>query len=217
MTDQIALITGASRGLGFAAAIALAAQGYHVIALARTTGGLEDLDDIITSAHGTTTLVPLDITDDAGLQRMAQAIQQRWGKLDLLVHCAAHAAPLAPASQVNAKDFDKSWTINVKATLSLIAATEDLLRAGKGQAVFIDDPRAGQAFTAAYGASKLAQKAIATAWAAECKRLGPKVEFFTPNPMPTALRARFHPGEDRAKLSPCETEAARLLDQINAP
>ncbi len=214
MTLQIALVTGASRGLGFATAIALAAQGYHIIALARTSGGLEDLDDIITSAHGTTTLVPLDITDEAGLHRMAQAIQTRWGKLDLLIHCAAHAAPLAPASQVNAKDFDKSWSINVKATLALIAATEDLLRGGKGHAVFIDDPRAGHAFNAAYGASKLAQKGIATAWQAECKRLGPKVSFFTPNPMPTALRARFHPGEDRAKLSSCETEAVRLLSSL---
>ena len=216
MPKKIALVTGASRGLGFAIAIALAAQGFHIIALARTSGGLEDLDDIITSAHGTTTLVPLDITDESGLQRMAQAVQQRWGKLDLLVHCAAHAAPLAPASQVNAKDFDKSWAINVKATLSLIAATEDLLRAGKGHAVFIDDPRAGHAFTAAYGASKLAQKAIATAWQGECTRLGPKITFFTPNPMPTALRARFHPGEDRAKLASCENEAARLLAQITA-
>ncbi len=214
MTTQIALVTGASRGLGFATAIALAAQGFHIIALARTSGGLEELDDIITSAGGSTTLVPLDITDEAGLHRMAQAIQARWGKLDLMIHCAAHAAPLAPASQVNAKDFDKSWTINVKATLALIAATEDLLRAGKGRAIFIDDPRAGQAFTAAYGASKLAQHAIASAWQAECARLGPKVTFFTPNPMPTALRARFHPGEDRSKLNTCENEAARMIAHL---
>jgi NAD(P)-dependent dehydrogenase (short-subunit alcohol dehydrogenase family) len=217
MNSRIALVTGASRGLGFASAVALAARGWHIIALARTVGALEELDDALTARGGTATLVPLDITDADGLNRLAASIHQRWGGLDLLVHCAIHAAPLSPSSQVSDKDFDKSWQVNARASLTLISVTEELLRARPDSAaIFIEDPRCGTAFSSAYGGTKSAQIAIARAWEKECLRLGPSVGFFQPDPMPTATRARFHPGENRDALASCDSQAARLLALLDA-
>lgn len=213
--NTIALVTGASRGLGYATALELGRKGAHVIALARTVGGLEDLDDAIKAAGGTTTLVPVDITDEGGLQRMCLAIHERWGHLDLLVHSAAHSVLLSPAAHVSDKDFDRMWAVNARATQRIIAMTEPLLKAAtNGTAVFMDDPVAGKKFFAGYGASKAANKAIVESWAAETKTIGPRVVQFTPNPMPTALRARFHPGEDKDTLSTAQAEAKRLLDSL---
>lgn len=213
MTDQtIALVTGATRGLGHATALGLARRGAHVIALARTTGALEELAEAIDATPGSSTLVPLDITDDGGLARMCRAIHDRWGRLDLLVHCAAHAAPLSMADHVTEKDFDRCMAVNAKATQRLIFMCAPLLRAASaGHAVFATDGHAGEPFYAAYGASKAAARAIAESWAVECKSIGPKVTLFRPEPMPTGLRARFHPGEDREALSSPADQAERLL------
>lgn len=208
---KIALVTGASRGLGAALAEALGARGWHVLAVARTTGGLEALDDRIRAAGGSATLVPLDVGDAEGMVRLAGTIAERWGGLDLWAHCAIHAAPLAPAGHVDAKDFQKSVDLNVVATRGLIVLFDPLLRARGGTAVFPDDPRAGEKFFSSYGATKAAQIALARSWQAEGARLGPRVVIATPAPMPTATRARFFPGEDRAALSPCRTEAERIL------
>lgn len=218
MTDQIALVTGASRGLGYATALKLAERGHHVVALARTAGGLEELADAIDATPGSATLVPLDLTDDGGLQRMARAIHDRWGRLDLMVHCAAHAAPLAPAEQIAAKDWDRCFAVNVKATQRLVRMCDPLLRAApaRAHAVHVTDARAGEKFFGAYGASKAAAEALVRSWAAECDRIGPRVTLFTPEPMPTALRARFFPGEDRSRLSPPEAQAARLVATLSA-
>ncbi len=212
MKDSIALVTGASRGLGYATALALAARGAHVIALARTSGALEELADAIEAAGGTSTLVPLDLTDEGGLQRMGLAIHERWGRLDLLVHCAIHAPPLAPLPQATEKDLARTLAINVHATQRLIVMCDPLLQAAAaGTAVFVHDDRAGQKFFGLYGASKAAQAALVASYAAEASRIGPRVLGFTPAPMPTATRARFFPGEDRGALSPCKAEAERLL------
>lgn len=211
---KIALVTGASRGLGAAVAEALAAEGAHILALGRTSGALEELDDRIGAMGGSATLVPLDLTDDPGLQRLCLSIHERWGKLDLLVHCAIHATPLTPAGHVSEKDLDKLLAINIRASQRLIAVAESLLLAGQGTAVHIIDPVAGQKFFAGYGASKAAQKALFDSWAAETVSTGPRVLGFTPAPMPTATRARFHPGEDRAALSPTRDQALRLLDML---
>ncbi len=210
---RIALVTGASRGLGYAVARALGARGEQVIALARTVGGLEDLSDEITAAGGPTpTLVPLSLTDEGGLQRLCLAIHERWGRLDLAVHCAAHAAPLAPAPHIADKDFDLSVEINFRGTARLVVMLQPLLAAApKGRFVHVTDNRAGQPFFGSYGASKAAAEAFVRSWAAESARIGPEVLLFHPNPMPTALRARFYPGEDRAHLTPCTDEAVRLL------
>jgi NAD(P)-dependent dehydrogenase (short-subunit alcohol dehydrogenase family) len=210
---RVALVTGASRGLGYATALALGARGDQVIALARTVGGLEELADAIEAAGGPTpTLVPLSLTDDGGLQRLCLALHERWGRLDLAVHAAAHAPPLAPAPHLADKDFDASLEVNFRATARLVVMLQPLLAAApSGRFVYVADNRAGQPFFGAYGASKAGAEAFVRSWAAETARIGPAVLLFHPNPMPTALRARFYPGEDRTALTPCATEAARLL------
>ena len=218
MTEQVALVTGASRGLGFAVARALGASGTQVIAMARTVGGLEDVADAIEAAGGPIpTLVPLSLTDDGGLQRLCLAIHERWGRLDLAIHCAAHAAPLTPAPHIDGQDLDQSVEVNLKGTGRLIVMLEPLLRAAPaGRFVYVADNRAGQPFFGSYGATKAAAESLVRSWAAETARIGPWVLVFHPNPMPTALRARFFPGENSSNLSPCPDEAARLLDMLAA-
>lgn len=207
-----ALVTGASRGLGAAIALALAPT-HHVVAVARTVGGLEELDDRVAEAGGQATLAPMDIGTDAAMQQLCRGIHDRWGGLSLWVHCAVHAAPLGPATNLQPKDFEKSVEVNVSATARLIAYTAPLLGLG-GRAVFFDDPRGGEPFYGSYGATKAAQIALARSWQAETRRTGPAVRILQPRPMPTATRARFHPGEDRGALTPPEAEAARLLPEI---
>ena len=206
-----ALITGASRGLGHAVALALA-PARHVVAVARTTGALEELDDAIQARGGSATLAPLDITDDGAMQHLCRDIHTRWGGVSLWVHCAIHAAPLTPAAMIDARDFDQSIKVNAAAARRLIVYVAPLLGT-EGTAVFLDDPLADAKHAGTYGASKRAQIALARAWAQE--RTSPRVLIHTPAPMPTALRARFFPGEDRARLSPCADEAARLLAALD--
>jgi len=214
LDGQIALITGASRGFGFAAAVALAAEGAEIIALGRTAGALEALDDAIKTVGGHATLVPLDINDDAGLQRLCLSIHERWGGVDLWLHSAVHAAPLAPTAHVSENDLDKSIATNIRACQRLIVMIEPLLKAKNGTAVHLDDPQAGQKFFAAYGMTKAAQKALFDGWAAETVSIGPRVLSFTPAPMPTATRARFFPGEDKDRLSTPAVEAARFINWL---
>jgi len=206
---KIALITGASRGLGAALAVALAPT-HHVVAVARTQGALEDLDDRITAAGGTATLAPMDVTVDGAMQHLCAMIHERWSKVDLWAHTAIQDAPLTPAWQIDDKDWSKSWKVNVEAARRLMAYLAPLLGA-EGRAVFFDDPRAGQKFFGTYGATKAAQMALARSWAAESVSTGPQVTIAAPGPMPTALRARFFPGEDRATLNPCADEATRVI------
>jgi NAD(P)-dependent dehydrogenase (short-subunit alcohol dehydrogenase family) len=212
---RTALLTGASRGLGAALAVALAPT-HHVIAVARTTGALEELDDRIRAAGGQATLAPMDITVPEAMQQLCRSIFDRWGRLDLWVHTAIHAGPLAPAAHLADKDLDKSIAINLRATARLIAYVAPLLGEA-GRAVFFDDPRGGQPFFGHYGTTKAAQIALARTWAAETQRLGPRVLILDPAPMPTATRARFFPGEDRTALAEPMAEARRLLPEILAP
>ncbi len=214
MTGKIALVTGASRGLGAAVAEALASAGAHVIAVARTSGALEELDDRIQAAGGTATLAPLDITNEESIASLCKSIFDRWGGVDLWVHTAIHAAPLSPVPYVDSKDWAKSVNINVTAAARLIANVEPLLKAKSGTAIHCDDPRTGQKFFGAYAASKSAQRALFASWAAETENANITVKGFKPAPMPTATRARFFPGEDRAPLKHPKEEAARLLQII---
>ena len=210
---KIALITGASRGLGAAMAIGLSST-HHIVAVGKTTGALEDVDDAIKTANGQATLAPMDITVDAAMQQLCRSIYDRWGKLDLWLHTAIHAAPLCPAGHVGDKDLSKSLDVNVTATARLMRYVSPLL-GESGQAVFFDDPQGGQAFFGTYGSSKAAQMALARSWQVETKKTGPKVTILTPNPMPTATRARFHPGESRDDLSSPQAEAKRLLKKMS--
>lgn len=217
MTQKIALVTGASRGLGAALAEQLAFRGWHVVAVARTVGGLEELDDRVKAAGvpgaGGLTLAPMDVTDEGAMRHLCRSLHDRWGGLGFWAHCAIHATALSPAPSVEMKDLDKSVAVNLRAASFLIGMVDPLLRAGQGTAMFFDDPRPGTAFSAAYGASKAGQIALARAWAAETAKIGPRVLVETPAPMPTAVRARFHPGEDRGPLADPRAEAARLLDR----
>lgn len=212
MTDKIALITGASRGLGAGLAQALAGT-HHIVAVGRTTGALEELDDAIKAKGGAATLAPMDITNPDAMAQLCRSIHDRWGKLDLWAHTAIHAAPLSPADHLDQKDWEKSVAINVSATGRLIPFVAPLL-GRDGTALFFDDPHGGEKFFGAYGATKAAQIALARSWAEETAKLGPRVRILSPAPLATALRARFFPGEDRDKLSSPRQEALRLLDAL---
>ena len=203
------LITGASRGLGAALALQLA-QKFHIIAVAKTTGGLEELDDRIQASGGQATLAPLDITDVNAVRHLCRSIHDRWGGLHLWAHCAIHAAPLAPADCIDARDWEKSIKLNVTSTGMLIPNIAPLLQSS-GTAVFFDDPCDGKKFFGSYGATKSAQIALARSWQAETAKTGPIVKILTPAPMPTATRARFYPGENREVLTSCESESERII------
>lgn len=213
MTAKLALITGASRGLGYALAEALSPD-YHILAVGRTTGALEDLDDRIKAKGGAATLAPMDITVEAAMATLCRGIFDRWGKLDLWLHTAAHAAPLTPANLIDSKDMAKSVDVNITAVSRLISYIAPLL-GGDGQAVFFDDLRAGEAFFGSYGATKTAQAALVKSWQAETHKTGPKVHVLSPQPMPTATRARFFPGEDTSALARPADEAKRLLASLD--
>ncbi len=211
----IALVAGASRGLGAAVAEALGARGWHVVALARTTGALEELDDRIRTAGGSATLAPMDVTVDTAMQQLCRGIHDRWGGLDLYVHCAIHAPPLSPVPHVDARDMQKSIDTNVAGTARMIQMVAPLLEARENsQAVFFDDPHAGEKFFGAYAATKDAQITLARAWQAETERLSPRVVIHRPAPMATATRGRFFPGEDRSGLADRKVEAERLLEAL---
>lgn len=218
MTRKLALITGASRGLGAAMAEHLAVKGWDVVAVARTVGGLEELDDRIKAlglpGAGSLTLAPMDVTNEDAMRHLCRSIHDRWGGVQLWVHAAVHVAPLSPAGSVDMKDWDKSIATNTRATGSLIPLVEPLLLAGNGTALFLDDPRGGEKFFGAYGATKAAQIALAQSWQAETAKHGPRVIIATPGPMPTATRARFFPGEDRKALLEPKAEAARILNAL---
>lgn len=212
-TRPVALVTGASRGLGAALAFELS-RSHHVVAVARTVGALEDLDDRIQAAGGTATLAPMDVTKADAMAQLCRSIYDRWGSVAIWAHTAIHAAPLTPAPHVDAKDWEKSLAINATAMGHLVPYIAPLL-GRTGQALFFDDPSApGAKFSASYGASKAAQMAMVRSWAAETVRTGPRVHILTPKPMPTALRARFYPGENRDILTPCTEEAPRLLAEL---
>ena len=206
-----ALITGASRGLGAAVAEALA-PSRHVVAVARTTGALEELDDRIRARGGAATLAPMDVAEPAAMQQLCLSIHERWGGVSLWVHTAVHVPPLSPAAFVDDHDAEKTVRVNVLATQRLVTYVAPLL-GQDGTAVFLSDPtREGARNFAAYGASKAAQIAIARSWAAEAT--APRVVIHEPAPMPTATRARFFPGEDRSALAAPMDEAERLLSLL---
>ncbi len=214
--QKIALITGASRGLGAAMAETLTAQGWHVVALGRTLGALEELDDRIKAKGGSATLAAMDITQDDAMRHLCRDIHDRWGHLDLWVHTAIHAPPMTPADHITLKDWDKCVAINMRATGFLIPMVTPLLAAAPERAsvLFVDDPAAQGKFMGAYAASKSAQIALARAWQLESAKTGPRVLIEAASPMPTGTRARFYPGENRDSLTPCREEAARLASLI---
>lgn len=214
---RVALVTGASRGLGYAVARRLGASGARLVAMARTVGGLEDLADAIEADGGPVpTLAPLSLADEGGMQRLCLAIHERWGRLDLVVHCAAHASPLSPAPLGETAEFEQAIEVNFRGTRRLVVMVQPLLLAAPaGHFVHVADNRGGQPNFGAYGATKAGAEAFVRSWAAETRRIGPHVHLFHPNPMPTAIRARFYPGEDPSALTGRDAEAQRLLATLD--
>ncbi|MFT4795632.1 MAG: NAD(P)-dependent dehydrogenase (short-subunit alcohol dehydrogenase family) [Paracoccaceae bacterium] len=215
---RVALVVGASRGLGRAIARNLGAGGAEVIAMARTSGALEELDDEIRGLGGpTVTLVPADITDDPALERLGAAIHQRWGRLDVLVNCAVNAPPLSPAEHGDAKDLDKAFAVNARGVQRLIRCMDPLLRAApRGVAVFPDDKVNAGRFHGVYEASKAAGGVFAANWALETANTPLTILRPSPPAMPTSLRARFRPGEDRAGMAHPDEVAAGITAAIAA-
>ncbi|SMH30411.1 SDR family oxidoreductase [Maritimibacter sp. HL-12] len=214
--EQIALITGASRGLGAALAVALAPT-HHIVAVARTTGALEEVDDKIKAAGGEATLAPMDIINPDAMAQLCRAIFDRWGAIDIWAHTAIEAMQLTPTHHLALQeaDLEKSLKVNVEATARLIAYVAPLL-GETGRAVFFRDDHAGEKFFAGYGATKAAQMALAESWQKEAEKIGPVVKILEPRPLATAMRARFFPSEIRAGLTPPAEEAARFLPEILA-
>jgi NAD(P)-dependent dehydrogenase (short-subunit alcohol dehydrogenase family) len=219
LSGRVALVTGASRGIGYFTAKSLAAAGAHVIAVARTVGGLEELDDQIKAAGGTTTLVPLDLADMPGIDRLGGSIHERWGKLDILVANAAMLGIIAPIGHVEAKVFDKVMTINVTSTWRLIRSVDPLLRfSDAGRAILLTSGAAhsARAFWAPYAASKAAVEALARSWADETQNMPLRVNCVDPGATRTAMRAQAVPGENPETL-PHPSEIAPRILQLASP
>ncbi|MBL8581252.1 MAG: SDR family NAD(P)-dependent oxidoreductase [Rhizobiaceae bacterium] len=213
-SGRLALVTGASRGIGYFLAKQLAATGAHVIAVARTVGGLEELDDEIKSAGGQATLVPLDLTDMEGIDRLGGAIHDRWGKLDILYANAAILGVISPIGHVEAKTFEKVMSVNVTATWRLIRSVDPLLRlsdAGRAIVVSSNAAHSARAFWAPYAASKAAVETMTRSWAEETKSLPLRVNIADPGATRTAMRAQAVPGENPQTLPHPSETAAKLL------
>jgi NAD(P)-dependent dehydrogenase (short-subunit alcohol dehydrogenase family) len=220
LSGRVAVVTGASRGIGYFIARELAAAGAHVIAVARTVGGLEELDDQIKAdGRGQATLVPLDLTDMAGIDRLGGAIHERWGKLDILVANASVLGVISPIGHVEAKTFEKVMTINVTSTWRLIRSVDPLLRlSDAGRAIILSSNAAhsARAFWAPYAASKAAVETMMRSWAHETESLPLRVNAADPGATRTALRAQAMPGEDPETL-PHPSEIARRIVPLASP
>ncbi len=214
LENKVALVTGASRGIGYAAAKAYAEAGAHVIAVARTVGGLEELDDDIKALGGSATLVPLDLTDGDGIDRMGAAIYERWGKLDVLLGNAGILGGITPVAHLDPKDFDKVIQVNITANWRLIRALDPLLRLSEaGRALFISSgaARNRRPFWGAYSMSKAALEALAITYAKEMEKTPVKVLLVNPGPLRTAMRAKAMPGENPDSLKKPSDLAPHLV------
>ena len=215
LTDRIALVTGASRGIGYAAARALARAGTHIVAVARTQGGLEELDDDIRKDGGSATLVPLNLTDSGGIARLGAALNDRHGKLDILVGNAGVSGPSSPLGHIDMKPWNDVLAVNVSANFQLIRCMEPLLRkSDAGRAVFITSGAANKAsaYLGPYAASKAALETLARVWASETASTPLRVNLFNPGPTRTRMRAFVMPGEDPLTLPTPEDVAEKILD-----
>ncbi len=215
-TDRLVLITGATRGIGYAVARAFAAAGAHVLITGRTTGALEELYDAIIAAGGNATGLPLDLTDYDALDRLGAEIYQRWGKLDVLIGNAAMLGPITPLAHIAPDELDKIINLNVIANARLIRAMEPLLLAAEyPRAVFTSSSSAQstRAFWGAYAASKAALDAMVKSWANEHKQGKLRANLIYPGAIRTAMRAQALPGEDPATL-PAPSEIAPLFLEL---
>src|SRR5882724_13234013 len=219
LSSRIALVTGASRGIGYATARALAKAGAHVVAVARTQAGLEELDDEICNDGGAATLVPLDLTDFAGIARLGAALHERHGNLDILVGNAGVAGPSSPLGHIEMKAWSDVMAINVSANFQLIRCMEPLLKkSDAGRAVFVTSGAANKAsaYLGPYAASKAALETLVRVWARETAGTAVHVNLFDPGPIRTRMRATVFPGEDPLTLDTPD-QAAEFIVPMCAP
>ena len=217
LNGKLALVTGASRGIGYQTALSLAKAGAHVICLARTVAGLEELDDEIQAAGGQATLVPLDLLDFDAIDRLGASIYERWGKLDILVGNAGMLGSLSPIEHLEPKSFEKVFALNVTANWRLMRSMSPLLRgADRGQALFMTSSIAkdNKPFWGGYAASHAALQALVETWAAENSKTNLSITLFDPGPTETALRASAMPGEDRANLCHPSEIGKKILTEL---
>ena len=215
LSNRIALVTGASRGIGFAAAKALARAGAHIVAVARTQGGLEELDDAIKAEGGTATLVPLDVTDFDGVDRLAAAIRQRYGRLDIFIGNAGALGALSPLDHVSQVDWDSVMKVNVTANWRIVKATLDLLKASDaGRVVFITSglASAARAYWGTYAVSKAALEAMARTLAAETATTNVRVNLYVPGQVDTRMLSSAMPGKDMSDTPKPDDVAGKIVD-----
>jgi NAD(P)-dependent dehydrogenase (short-subunit alcohol dehydrogenase family) len=219
-SGKLALVTGASRGIGAATAEALAAQGAHVILVARTSSALEEVEDRIHAAGGIATIAPLDLTQGEAIGKLAGAVAERWQKLDVLVLNAAMLGSLTPVQDIDPKEYSRLLSINLLANQALIAAFDPLLKkADQADVVALtssvgSEPRA---FWGAYGSSKAALETLLGTYADETDYLGRiKVHIVDPGATRTRMRANAFPGEEPESVKPPEVVAKAILERLSA-
>ena len=215
LADRIALVTGASRGIGAATALKLAQAGAHVVAVARTVGGLEELDDTIRAAGGSATLVPGDLKDFDAIDRLAAALAERYGRLDVLVGNAGTLGPLSPLGHVQPKAWDDVLAVNVTANWRLIRAMDPLLqRSTAARVVFLTSGVTARAiaYWGPYSVSKNALEMLARIYAAENATTNLRVNLFNPGPIRTRMRAQAMPGEDPMTLATPDQAAEKVVE-----
>ncbi|MBM3527603.1 MAG: SDR family oxidoreductase [Alphaproteobacteria bacterium] len=219
LSNRIALLTGGSRGIGFSTAVALARAGAHVVATARTPGGLEELDDAIKAVGGTATLVPLELRDYEGIARLAKALDERYGRLDILVGNAALGGSNSPLDHFEPKEWEEVYAVNVTAQWQFIRHMHPLLlRSDAARAVFLTSGGASnpRPYRGLYGSTKAALEAIVRTYAAECASTNIRANLFNPGPTRTRMRAGVMPGEDPMTL-PHPDEVAATIVPLCAP
>lgn len=220
-SGALALVTGASRGIGAATAEALARQGAHVVLTGRDTKALEEIEERIHDADGSATIAPVDLTEPDGIARLATAIAQRWGKLDILIINAAILPELSSVADIDQRAFNKALTTNVLATQALLANFDTLLKKSDNPRVIGISSGAAtrpRAYWGAYAATKAAFEVLLDCYAQETRNIsGLRVAIVNPGPTRTAMRARAYPGEDPASLKPPETVADRLVSLLSEP
>ena len=218
LTGKVVLVTGASRGIGYQAGLEAARRGAHVIAVARTVGGLEDLDDAIKKLGGATTLVPLDLRDGDGIDRLGAVIFERWGHLDGLIGNAGQLGLITPVPHLDVKDFEMAFGVNVTANYRLIRSMDLLLRQSEaGRAVFVSSSssHSARAYWGVYAASKAALEALVKSYAAELSNTPVRINVFWPGAVRTAMRAKAMPGEDPETLPKPAEIVPKLIDMIS--
>jgi NAD(P)-dependent dehydrogenase (short-subunit alcohol dehydrogenase family) len=219
LKDRIALVTGASRGIGRAVAERYAKEGAHVIATARTVGGLEELDDTIRKAGGSATLIPLDLMSADGIEKMGQAVLERFKRLDILVANAAVAAPLGPVAQISIKDWQESIVLNLTAQWRLIRSFQPLLeQSDAGRAIFVTSgvTKGLPAYFGAYNATKSALDALITTWCKEIEKTKIRANLLSPGAVRTRMRAGAFPGEDPMTVTPPEAITGIFVELAEA-